>query len=135
MCPSKKKKNHKLEQGGGYHLVRGGLSLPEPGTRALAAGAGRHLGRDRENCLQITDAVGVDGEDGEVFWLHIVGVALVGNRETASKDLVGIDGVSSVERTNCDIPVSLQAPRETRVAVSVDIPSVGHALLPSPWFP
>lgn len=105
-----KKNNHKLEQGGGYHLVRGGLSLPEPGTRALAAGAGRHLGRDRENCLQITDAVGVDGEDGEVFWLHIVGVALVGNRETASKDLVGIDGVSSVERTNCDIPVSFQAP-------------------------
>lgn len=101
---------HELEQGGGYHLVCGGLSLPEPGTRALAAGAGRHLGRDRESCLQITDAVGVDGEDGEVFLFHIVGVTLVGNRETASKDLVGIDGVSSVERTNCDIPVSFQAP-------------------------
>lgn len=80
--------------------------MPEPGTCALATRAGRHLSRDRENCLQITDAVGVDGEDGKVFWLHIVGVTLVGDRETASQDLVGIDRVSSVVRTNCDIPVS-----------------------------
>lgn len=101
----------------GYHLVCGGLSLPEPGTRALAVGAGRHLCRNLENRLQITDAVGVDGEDGEVLLPHVIGVALVGNCKTASQDLVGIDGVSSVERWDCDIPISFRAPKETRVAV------------------
>lgn len=101
----------------GYHLVRGGLSLPEPSACALTAGAGRHLCGDLENRLQITDTVGVDGEDSEVLWLHIVGVALVGNRETTSQDLVGIDGVSSVVRWDCDIPVSFQAPKKTRLAV------------------
>lgn len=86
-----------------------------------------------ENRLQITDAVGVDGENGKVLWLHVVGVALVGNRETTSQDLVGIDGVSSVERWDCDIPISFRAPKDK--SGSINILSDGHADLPSLWSP
>lgn len=91
--------------------------MPEPGADALAAGAGRHLGGDRERCLQITDAVGVDGEDGKVLLLHIIGIALVCDSQTASHDLVGIDRISSVVRTNCNILVSSGIPLETTAEV------------------
>lgn len=84
-----------------YHLICRALSLPEPGTDALSTGAGRHLGRNRENRLQITDTVGVDGEDSKVLLFHIVGIALVCDSKTTSHDLVRINRVSSVVRTNC----------------------------------
>lgn len=89
--------------------------MPEPSTRAFAARAGRHLSRNLEGGLQIADAVGVYGEDSEVFWLDIVGVTLIGDSETTSHDLGGINRISSVVRTNCEILISFGASFELTV--------------------
>jgi hypothetical protein len=83
---------------GHVHFVLGVLSLPEPGTDALSVRALWHTSWDFEFGLKSLDALSVDGEDGKVFWLDIVGIALVGNGETASKKLAVVERVAGVHR-------------------------------------
>jgi len=84
------------------HLVGGVLTLPEPGADALSAGAGRHVLWNLKCGATVLDTVGVDGEDGELVLVDAGGIALVGNGESATTELLLLEWSASVHGRSID---------------------------------